>query len=76
MLGLSSREKKVTVAYHLPEWLVRVIEQRAIARGTNKSHEAAKAIRAGIEHEPDAVDASAATAPTDTTEDAPLAIVG
>lgn len=56
MLGLSSREKKVTVAYHIPEWLVRVIEQRAVARGTNKSHEAAKAIRSGLEHDPDVVD--------------------
>jgi len=54
MRAVSSREKKVTVAYHLPEWLVRVIEQRAIDRDTNKSHEAAKAMRIGLELDPEA----------------------
>lgn len=53
MLGLSSREKKVTVAYHLPEWLVRSIEELAVRRGTNKSYEAGKVIQAGLEADPE-----------------------
>jgi predicted transcriptional regulator len=52
MFRAKTQGKKVTVAYHLPADVVKRVEELADERGTNKSHEAEKALRKGLPDRP------------------------
>lgn len=50
----TSDEPKRTAAFHLPGWILDAIETLARTRGTNKSHELARAAERGLEADPEA----------------------